>query len=597
MKFQMPEKLNELTPEDLSKLLAAAEAEAAEINAISDDDITAEQTADLIALVGHIDAIAARNDEVVAEAAAVAEARNEARARLAARKDAPADDADGGDDEGEEDADGDGDDDNQDEDAPVEKEKVAVLASGKKSFAAKVADKTKHVEVELPQEKSAGLSITAAANIKGFDSGSAIEGLDKLAIAYANRAQSFANGGVGAHRGRRSLENVSYGGNQLSASAQRFSVATLHKPENEFALGTKSSTQESYDTIMAAARESRLPGGSLVAAGGWCAPSERIWGFLELESADGLLSIAEVNAARGGIMFSKGPQLGSLMTDTDLGWVMTEAQDEAGNFVKPIFDIECPDWDEVRIDAVGYALRAGLLTNSAYPELLRRYLSLAITVHARRMNALTISRIAALIGTATTFTPVGAQPSATADLLSAIELNAIRVRETHSMPINSTVEGVFPIWALAVVRADLSRRTGVDMLNVTDQQITAWFAARKVNAQFVRDYQPIGAGAANTAGGTAGWTQLPNAVEFMLYPAGSYVRLATDVIDLDTVYDVDNLTKNQFLAAFVEEGFGIANTGGTGVKVRVGLPNVFGSTGFPGIGAGAGTTFAPATAG
>jgi hypothetical protein len=61
-----------------------------------------------------------------------------------------------------------------------------------------------------------------------------------------------------------------------------------------------------------------------------------------------------------------------------------------------------------------------------------------------------------------------------------------------------------------------------------------------------------------------------------------------DRLDVDTVYDTDNLTKNQFLAAFFEEGFGIANTGASGVKCTVALDKVNGYSGYPGIGAGAG---------
>jgi hypothetical protein len=328
-----------------------------------------------------------------------------------------------------------------------------------------------------------------------------------------------------------------------------------------------------------------------VAAGGWCAPSDRIYGFLELETPEGLLDLPEINAPRGGIQFTKGPQLGTLLTEANLGFVQTEAQAEAGT-VKPIFDITCPAWTDVRMDAVGYAIRAGLLTDAAYPELLRRYLSLGLIVHARRLNKLAIDRISAMIGATTTFLPVdGAVYSPISDFLSAVELQAMRVRETYAMSLNATVEGVFPLWVSAVLRADISRRTGISEFNVTDQMINQWLAARHVKANFVRDYQPINNGAATTVGGTTAWTRWPDKVEFMLYPAGSYVRLATDVIDLDTVYDTDNLTKNQFLAAFFEEGFGIANTGATGVKATVGLANVNGYSGAAAIGGGDGITF------
>ena len=577
MRFQMPENLDELSLEEVSKLYEEALAEANELNAIDDDKITAEETRALVQLVAHLGELSDRQTALETEVAPTAEELAAARAALAPAEKADAEEGD------EEEA--------EDEVGEEAKEEALVAAGGVRSFASRAARNRQPDPEPTPDPreelKGKALSIRAAANVRGFSVDQELD-LDSLAVAYVNRAKMFAAGGRGSKVGRKARAKAGTFGasHTLSAAHERYAVAKLNKPENEFTITEKMSAEDQFDIIRKAAAESRLPGGSLVAAGGWCAPSEQIYGFLELESADGLLSIAELTARRGGIQFTKGPQLGELLLETDLGWVMTEAQVEAGATPKPIYDIECPPWDEVRLDATGYAIRAGLLTNSAYPELVRRYLALGLIVHARRMNALTISRISTLIGAATTFTSVGAQPSATADLLSAIELNAIMIREQYSMPLNATVEGVFPIWALAIVRSDLSRRLGVDnMLSVSDQQIAQWFRERKVNAQFVRDYQAINNGAVNTPGGTASGTAFPNAVEFMLYPAGSFVRLGTEVIDLDTVYDVDNLTQNQYLAAFFEEGFAVANTGASGRKVKVNLPNLFGSVGYPSIGA------------
>ncbi|QKO02776.1 major capsid hexamer protein [Microbacterium phage Kelcole] len=590
MKFKMPESLDGLSLKEIADLHAKALAEATELNAIADEKITDDESAALIELVGHVGTLSDRKEELETEAAAKAQQLADARGKLAASEE------DGGDEDEEEESDEDADTEDADAEDKVEK-KEPVLASGKKTFASKAAAKSpgKTSDEKLADdlsERSGALSIVAAANIPGFNSGQTIEDFNQLADAYAQRAKTFASGSRAGRRGMKSLADSTYGGTELTSSAQRYAVARLEKPANEFTITEKMSAEDQYDLIMRASSEKRL-GKSLVAAGGWCSPSEQIYGFLELESADGLLSIPEIAARRGGIQFTKGPQLGDLLLEADLGWTMTEAQAEAGTFTKPIFDIECPDWDEVRMEAVGYALRAGLLTDATYPELLRRYLSLAMIVHARRMNATTIQRISTLIGAATTFASVGTTPSVTADLLSAIELNALRIREQFSMPLGATVEAIFPLWVKSIVRSDLSRRTGVEnMLSVTDQQIEAWFSQRQISAQFVRDYQGINAGAATTAGGTGTWTRWPDKVEFMLYPAGSFVRLATDVIDLDTVYDTDNLTKNQFLAAFFEEGFAVANTGGAGVKVVVNLPNLYGSTGFPAVGAGAGVTFA-----
>ncbi|QUE25321.1 major capsid hexamer protein [Microbacterium phage Fizzles] len=599
--FVMPETLDGLTLDEVRALRDAAIAEATPLNELADDKITPEQTKQLLDLVNHVGTL---SDKVAVLEVTEATAEQLAAARAALAK---ATEPKAGEEETEEGAEktegaeSEEDEETEDKEGAEAEGRELIIASGAKNvpagrtFGQRVADKgiitgrneaERDVERILAQAKSNALSITAAANIGGYSSG---EGLtfDQLADAFVKRSKNFASRieqGQRRMNGRKALSRQSRRMYGLTDNVERYGVARLAKPENAFTISEGMSAQAAWSMIMKAASESRLPGQSLTAAGGWCSPSEIVFGFLELETAEGLMTIPEIGAPRGGIQFTKGPQLGDLLNEATLGWTMTEAQAEAGSFTKPVFDIECPDWDEVRMDAVGWALRAGLLTNTTYPELLRRYLALALIVHARRMNKLTIDRVRAAITTSMTLASVGEVPSATADFLDAVELGAMRIREQFSMGLNATVEGKFPIWARMVVRSDLSRRTGVDFLSVSNQQIDRWFSDRQISPEFVRDYQPINGGALTVEGGTAGWTTMPNKVEFMLYPAGSYVRLAEGVIDLDAVYDQDNLTKNQFLASFFEEGFNIANTGANGVKVTVALPNRFGVTGAAIIG-------------
>ena len=585
MRFQMPETLDGLSADKLKELLAAATAEATELNAIADDKITAEESSALIELVGHIDAIASRSEQVAADAEAAAAALADARAAIAGRAESAA--------EGEAAAAAEAEAAQAAEAAAEvevaqveERELVAANAAGQ-SFAARAAAQAAPPKApEAPEVPEGALSLTASANVPGFESGQELD-FNELAKAFLSRGKSFAGGGS---KGRGTPKPFEAGVHQLPASAQRFSVARFTKAETEFTISEKMSAEAQFELIQRVAQESRLPGGSLVAAGGWCAPSEQIWSFCELETMDGLLSIPEMVARRGGVTWTPGPQLSDLLSDEDFGFIQTETEAEAGE-TKPCFDITCPDWDEVRLDAIGFCIRAGLLTNSAYPELVRRFLQLGLIAHARRVNATTISRISTAIGAATVFTPVtGDGYSATSDVLAAAELNAIRIRETHAMAENASVEAIFPIWALAPLRSELSRRTGVDMMNVTNAMLISWFRERKVNPQFVRDYQSISSAAASTAGGTAGWTRFPDSLEFMMYPAGAFVRLGTDVIDLDAIYDSTQLATNTYTAAFFEEGIAILNACGTGVKVQVAIDNLNGATGFPAIGAGEGVT-------
>jgi hypothetical protein len=134
-------------------------------------------------------------------------------------------------------------------------------------------------------------------------------------------------------------------------------------------------------------------------------------------------------------------------------------------------------------------------------------------------------------------------------------------------------------------------------LAVTDAQIASWFAVRRIRVQFIRDFDDLNSSAITVAGGTAGWTTWPDKVRVVMYPAGAYVALGLDVIDVDAVYDSAGLADNQFTAAFFEEGVAVANTCGTGFNVTIGLTGLsrpIGATGVAAVGGGAGINFAAA---
>src|SRR3546814_12529473 len=80
---------------------------------------------------------------------------------------------------------------------------------------------------------------------------------------------------------------------------------------------------------------------------------------------------------------------------------------------------------------------------------------------------------------------------ATAPLRTAIELQVEHLRTVNRMSRSATLEAVFPMWTHGVIRSDLSRRRGVDMLSVTNAQINAWFTQRGVSPQFVYDWQDL----------------------------------------------------------------------------------------------------------
>lgn len=342
---------------------------------------------------------------------------------------------------------------------------------------------------------------------------------------------------------------------------QQHNLAIIQKPIDERFLIKNKDPQHIEEVIAAARDEANLVGptgsGSLVAAGGWCAPSETIYDLCELETRDGLLSVPEITINRGGINFTQGPDFSSIYSAT--GFCFTEQDDIDGNYApganpgdpnvegdKPCYHIECPEFDEERLEVCGLCLTAGLLQARGYPEVIARVLRGALIGHDHRMNANVIEKIVA--GSTAVVMPT-AQVGATAPLLTAIELQVEHLRTVNRMARNATLEAVFPMWVHGVVRSDLSRRLGLAEFDVSNERINGWFRQRGIAAQFVYDWQDISTTAAS------GFTAWPSTVDFLLYPAGTWVKGAADVITLDTIYDSVGLGQNNYTALFTEEGY------------------------------------------
>jgi hypothetical protein len=245
-------------------------------------------------------------------------------------------------------------------------------------------------------------------------------------------------------------------------------------------------------------------------------------------------------------------------------WTWTEADqddaDDGGESFKPCLKIPCPEFTDYRLEAEGLCITAGNLTDRAFPELTQRFVSLAVNAHLHRLSAAIINEIA---NSAVGVTMGGINATAAGSVLNAIDLQVADYRSQHRMSVNAVLEAVFPLWSKALVRADLALRHGAELTNVTDAVVDAHFAARGVRAQFVHDYQPLFGGAAATA-----W---PAALEFLLYPAGGYVRGDGGVIDLGVVRDSVLNATNDYTAAWTEQLYLVAQLGPAAREVEVAI--------------------------
>lgn len=427
------------------------------------------------------------------------------------------------------------------EEKPAPAPSTTDTASARRSFASRAARKTPDAQKKAPMPEAPRASLTAAADVPSFSAG-----------------QKFANLTEAAKAIGVSLNNLPKGAPKGTHARNGAVVITL--PENKF-------NQNEYrgrdaEMLLEASSESRLEGGSLVAAGGWGAPSETLMDFCGGETTEGLINLPEVTITRGGVQYTKGPSFDDVMASATGFWDMTEAVAEAGTEEKTSLRPELPDFVEKRMDAVGVMIEAGLLLRKGWPEIIERYTQLALVAHQYKLHAKTIAQIAAYTG-APINVPNGFGNAL--DVLHILDVVAYGERQRNALGENETLEVVLPRWVKGVLKADLSNRTGVDFLNVTDQQINGWFAARNLRVQWLAHWQNVDVTTAGIA------TKYPAFVNAYMYPAGTFVRGTSDVITLDTVYDSVNLKKNDYVHLFTEQGIVVTNPCNTGRAIRIPL--------------------------
>jgi len=327
-----------------------------------------------------------------------------------------------------------------------------------------------------------------------------------------------------------------------------------------------------------AGSESRLESGSLVAAAGWCAPSQIDYALFELETSDGMLDLPEIQINRGGLQFTTGPDFSTIFAGAGY-WHQTEAQVQAATS-KPTMVISCPSFTEKRLEVEGVAITGAFLQDRGYPEMVARFIRGALIAHARKMNIFKINQI---ISGSTLFDytnpanvpntdPLFKDQTVISQMLAVLGTQVMDYRYKYRMAANATLECILPIWLIEVCRQDIQRRFGLDSddaFNLTQDALNSWLAVRGVRVQWIYDWQDA-YNATNTSivGQSAGIYVFPQVVEAVLYAAGTWVAGVSPVVRLDTVYDSTNLALNQYAALFSEEGILLAKRGFESRRVK-----------------------------
>lgn len=336
-------------------------------------------------------------------------------------------------------------------------------------------------------------------------------------------------------------------GNRITGANGRSETtfASFVRPTDERREVTDEAT--AIDALEFATNEKNLEGGSLVAAGGWCAPSETVYDFLGTEAAGDLLSLPEISVKRGGVKFPVEPDFSTIYTDFP-GFHQTEAQAQAGT-EKACQEIPCGDFTDLRLDVIGLCITNGILADKAWPELTRKYVGEIMKAHQHRISKFRIDKVVA--GSTSVSIPAAGLLGAAGALLNSVELAVEDIRVKHRIPSGTTIEGIAPVWARSILRADLAYRDGVLPEQVTNQMIDQHFALRGVRLQFVVDWQD------DVIGGTSPAQAFPGEVKIALYPAGTWYSALEPVINLGIIHDMSLLKVNKQTQMFTEDGIAV----------------------------------------
>jgi hypothetical protein len=444
-----------------------------------------------------------------------------------------------------------------------------------------------------PQSPRLRASMVAAVDVPGVPAQTPLTSFGQAAKVVQNRLDAYSMTGKNRSIAKAaktievdvtSVNDVSRNGVFQGVDRHKMKTFSRHQAVNfrreypdELKLSSDNGAEFNLRAMEAAVSEKRLTGGSLVAAleaevkqtgnlvaaTGWCAPSETIYDLCEQESLDGMLAVPEVTADRGGFNIPIGGGIDFSTIFTSIGNAgdthLTEAE-VAVPTEKVCTEIPCPEFEDIRLGVDYLCLTGGLLQRRGYPEVVQRFSRGAMIALAHKINAQVIAGIeAGSVDGGTMEDCLGAGgDDALGSLLSAGEAAREDILYRARMPFATSMEMILPHWVIPQLRAAAARRRGVYEMQVSDAEILSYFTTRRLVPRFVYDWQDaFSDGGVGGMGGLVPRTALPTEVRFIMYPAGTWLKATADVVNLDTIYDSTLLTTNQYTAIFVEDGWAV----------------------------------------
>lgn len=402
------------------------------------------------------------------------------------------------------------------------------------------------------------MELVAAADVPGFPTGAPLHDMGSLVRAVENRFAAMPKG--------QPHTRVEVG------------LAVLHRRVPDAQRFECFNDRNDAAVVDAACDERRLPGGSLVAAAGWCAPVEHDYSLCPpLSGVQGIIDLPAINVRRGGVSLTTFPDYQTI-ADAVTGQIMC-GPDFTGKQC-----IEAPCVDDVVFTpcAVPLCVTNDILQERGYPEVIARFLGEVMTAQAHMVNAYIISKILAEVDdTITAANTVGGTASgagAVHNVIDELSLLSEWYRDLYRADDSTTLEMVGPSWLPAALMADGRRRP--DGGGVTSRAaVNGALNNVGVAPQWVRDWQPLAVG---TGGPPAAYNPpvtWPSTVDILLYPAGTFAVGRADIINLNAVYDSAMLKNNKYTALFAEEMVTVVKRCYRALKVTIDISCLTGAMG------------------
>jgi hypothetical protein len=296
---------------------------------------------------------------------------------------------------------------------------------------------------------------------------------------------------------------------------------------------------------MAARKGEDLP--QPIVAAGFCAPAQPFYDFFSIGTREGIIDLPDVVATRGRVSYPTSPSVRAFFPLTPIAFPYSGTLDEQGGTTKPCYTVACEAHTTYEVSGYSTCLTFSNFDSQFYPERVASNVGEALIAHDHDVNRALIDDMSAGAGT-TTVIDGDAAGGTLVNVFRSIAGHAAWYREVYRTGQGLVLDAILPYWVAAALQADQVARTSTVDYGLAVSELTARLARLGVAVQWVYDYQ------------TRAHPNWPATFDYLLYPAGTVVRLRGRTLDLGTVRDSVLNAANDF-QLFVETFDGIAIPG------------------------------------